>query len=173
MSKVTAMLNRYKADALAFWGARSEQERKLLGVGAGVVLLALAYALLVEPALSGRAELEKSLPALRQEAADLQALARQAAELSAQAPGQVPAMSRDTLQAALAAHSLSAQSLSLTGEYAKLQLKGVPFANLMACLDALRRERRVAVHDAQIVAQGAAGLVDASLTLHQNQELAR
>ena len=49
----------------------------------------------------------------------------------------------------------------------------VPFASVMLWLDGLRREGRVAVQEAKITAQGKAGLVDASLTLHQSPGAAR
>jgi general secretion pathway protein M len=45
----------------------------------------------------------------------------------------------------------------MTGEYAKLQLNGVSFANLVAWLDAQRRENRIAVQDAAITALAAPG----------------
>ena len=76
----------WKGNALAFWAARSEQERKLLALGSVVVTLALVWATLIAPAVEGRAQLQKSLPQLRQQAAQLQALAAQAAALSGQAP---------------------------------------------------------------------------------------
>ncbi|MEG1054545.1 MAG: type II secretion system protein GspM, partial [Janthinobacterium sp.] len=68
---------------------------------------------------------------------------------------------------------LAPQSLSMTGEYARVQLTGVPFASVMLWLDGLRREGRIAVQEAKITAQGKAGLVDASLTLHQSPGAAR
>ena len=156
-----------------FWSERTPQERKLLSIGAVVAGLALVYAVFFEPAWTGRSELQKSLPELRQNAAQLQALAREAGDLARQAPVQVAPMSRDSIDASLKARGLAPQSLSLTGEYARVQLNGVPFASVMLWLDGLRREGRVAVQDAKITAQGKAGLVDASLTLHQSPGAAR
>ena len=152
----------------AFWAERTAQERKLLTIGAVVAGLALVYAVFFEPAWNGRIELQKSLPELRQQAAQLQALAREAGELSRQTPVQVAPMSRDSVDASLKARGLSAQSLSMTGEYARVQLNGAPFANVMLWLDGLRREGRIAVQEAKITAQSKAGLVDATLTLHQS-----
>lgn len=151
-----------------FWLARSGQERKLLTLGGAVAGLALFYSLLIAPAVDGRARLRHDLPQLRQEAAEIAALARQAAELKQQTPPPVPPMSRASLAAALAARGLNAQSIGITGDYAKLQLSGVPFAGLSAWLDALRREQRIAVQEASIVAQSVPGMVDASLTLVQS-----
>ena len=151
-----------------FWSERTPQERKLLSIGAVVAGLALVYAVFFEPAWTGRSELQKSLPELRQNAAQLQALAREAGDLSRQAPVQVAPMTRASLVASLKARGLAPQSLSMTGEYARVQLTGVPFASVMLWLDGLRREGRIAVQEAKITAQTKAGLVDASLSLHQS-----
>lgn len=157
-----------KAQSVVFWEARSEQERKLLTLGSAVVVLALAWAVLFAPAMEGRAQLKKSLPELRQQAAQLQALAAQAATLSGSAPVDVAVMSRASLVRTLAARSLTAQSVDVTGQYAKLELRSVSFGALLQWLDAVRREGRITVQDASISAQATPGLVDATLTLHQD-----
>jgi general secretion pathway protein M len=154
--------------ALAYWVARTDQERKFLTAGAIVVLLASAYLLLVAPAVEGRAKLRAALPQLHQQAAQMQALAQDATALASQPAPQVAPMSRETLTSSMAARGLTAQSLSLSGEYAKLQFNNASFANLVTWLDAQRRESRIAVQDAVITAQSAVGQVDANITLHQN-----
>ncbi|QCP14846.1 type II secretion system protein M [Pseudoduganella umbonata] len=160
-----------RASADGFWSARTEQERRFLAVGGIVVGLALAYAVLVDPALTGREQLAKALPQLRQETAEMQALAAQAAQLGTQPAAQVQPLSRDMLNAALAARGLNPQNLAVTGDYVKVDFKGVPFAGLVTWLDAARRDERLAVQEAKIGTQGgkedSAGLVDATLTLRQ------
>jgi len=132
------------------------------------VLLALLYLILVDPAVEGRAQLNRSLPQLRQQAAELQAMAQEATAL-AQAPAvQVTPLTRETVSTSLSGRSLTPQSLSMTGEYIKLQLNNVSFANLASWLDEQRRSNRVLVQDAVVTALPAAGQVDASLTLRQN-----
>jgi len=171
MNNVMQALGRYRLAASVWWLARTQQERQFLTAGAAVVLLALVYSICIGPALDGREQLQKSLPLLRQDAAEMQALARQAGELAKQPKVEVATMNRDSLSATLAAHGLAAQSLSVTGEYAKLQFKGAQFASLVNWLDALRRENRITVQEANIVAppgpQPPPGQVDATLTLHQ------
>jgi general secretion pathway protein M len=93
----------------------------------------------------------------------------QASALSSQPAIAPPPMSKDSLTASLAARSLAAQSIALTGEYAKLQLKGVSFAGLVDWLDVQRRDYRIAVQEASFTAQSPEGQVDAILTLHQGQ----
>lgn len=150
------------------WMARTEQERKFLGIGGAVVALALVYSVLVDPALSGIAKLSKSLPKQRQDVAQLQALALEAGELARQPVLQPTPMSREGLSAGLVARGMTPASLSMTGEYAKLQFTGVSFANLVSWLDAQRREHRIAVQDLVVTAQTPAGNVDAVLTLRQD-----
>lgn len=161
-------ISQVRERALAQWVARTEQERKFLSVGGGVVLLALAYSLLLAPALEGRATLRASLPQLRQQAAQLQGLAQEAQALAAQPAVQVTPMTREMLASSLAASGITPASLAMTGDYAKLQLTNVSFANLVTWLDAMRRENRIAVQDAAITGLATAGQVDASLTLRQN-----
>ena len=155
--------------ATAYWLARSDQERKYLGAGGVVVLLALLYSVLIDPAVSGRAALKRALPELRQQASQMQALAAEARALAAEPATQVTPMTRETLAASLTARGLSPQSLTMTGEYAKLQLTGVSFANLVAWLDTQRRENRVQLQDGAVTALGTPGQVDANLTLRQDR----
>lgn len=152
----------------AYWLARTEQERKFLSAGGAVLLLALIYAVLIDPAVTGRARLKAALPELRQQAAQMQALSAEASALAAAPQVQVTPMTREALAASLATRGLTPQSLTMTGEYAKLQLNGVSFANLMAWLDAQRRENRIGLQDGVVTALAAPGQVDANLTLRQN-----
>ena len=154
--------------ATAYWIARTEQERRYLAAGFAVVALALAYLGLIEPAVEGRAQLQRSLPALRLQAAELESMAGQARALAGQPPVAVTPMTRETLLASLTARGITPGSLTLTGEFARLQVTGVSFANLVAWLDAQRRESRIAVQEGTFSAQDPVGQVDANLTLRQD-----
>lgn len=154
--------------ALAYWIARTAQERKFLAVGAIVVVLALLYLVLLAPALEGREQLQRPLPELRQQAAQLQTLAGEAQALAAQPPVEVAPLTRDALAATMTARGLDPASLTVTGEYARVQLNGVSFANVIAWLDAQRRDSRLSVQDAQFKALATPGQVDATLTLRQS-----
>jgi general secretion pathway protein M len=158
----------YRERANALWLARTEQERRFLSVGGAVVLLALLYMILVAPAVEGRAQLRRSLPQLRQQAAELQAMAQEAGNLARAPATQATPLTRETVSTGLSGRGLTPQSLSMTGEYIKLQLNNVSFANLATWLDEQRRANRVLVQDAVVTALPAAGQVDASLTLRQN-----
>jgi general secretion pathway protein M len=167
MSKAKLSIQELRARADAFWLARTEQERKLLRIGGIVVGLGLFYGLLVGPALDGRAQLRKELPLLHQQAAEMQVMAREAQALKGQNDIAPTPMSRETLNASLAARSLNPQSLNITGDYAKLQFNGVQYAGVVAWLDAIRTESRINVIDASFTAQDAPGVVNGVLTLRQ------
>jgi general secretion pathway protein M len=158
----------YRERATALWLARTEQERRFLAIGGCVVLAALLYLLLVDPAVEGRANLRRTLPQLRQQAAELQAMAQEANNLARAPATQVAPLTREAVDASLSGRGLKAESLSMTGEFIKLQLNNVAYANLSAWLDEQRRANRVQVQDGAVTALPAAGQVDASLTLHQN-----
>lgn len=161
-------VGRARERAAAYWVARTEQERRYLTAGIVVVTLALVYMGLIEPAVEGRAQLQRSLPELRQQAAQLAGMADQARALAGQAPAPVTPMTRDSLLASLTARGITPGSLTLTGEFARLQVSGVSFANLVAWLDAQRRENRIAVQEGTFSAQDPVGQVDANLTLRQD-----
>ena len=156
-----------KSQLAVDWLARTEQERKFLTIGGGVVLGALVYLLFISPAVTGRAQLQKALPQLRQDAAQLRTMALEAGDLARQPPAQGTPMARETLAASLTAMGMNPQSLTLTGEFAKVSLTGVPFSSLVAWFDTQRREGRINVQDATISAAGEGGKVDATFTLRQ------
>jgi general secretion pathway protein M len=95
-------------------------------------------------------------------------MAREAGELSGQPVLQVSPMTKESLAASLSALGMTPQSTSITGEFARIQLSGVSFANLVSWLDAQRRENRISVQEATITAQTPVGQVDATLSLRQD-----
>ncbi|KQQ32630.1 general secretion pathway protein GspM [Duganella sp. Leaf126] len=170
MSKFQQKIQDLQGRATTFWLARTEQERKLLAVGGVVVVLGLFYGVLLDPALSGRARLATELPLARQQAAEMQQLAREAAALRGQNAVAPPPMTRDSLAASLAAQGLGTPTVNITGEYARIQLTNVPFAAVVAWLEAARVDSRIAVQDANFVAQDVAGMVNGNITLRQSQQ---
>ncbi|MGZ3183233.1 MAG: type II secretion system protein GspM [Telluria sp.] len=156
-----------KEQLLVQWNARTEQERRFLSVGGAVVGAALLYALLIAPALEGRAKLRTQIPELRQQAAQVQALAAQAAELARQPVAQVTPMTQESLMGSFGARGVKPESITMTGDFARIQLKGASFAGVVATLDALRREGRVLAQDVNVTAAGGEGIVDGTLTVRQ------
>jgi general secretion pathway protein M len=71
-------------DALKqFWAERAPRERSILLVGGALLLAVIAYLIAVEPAWTGIARLEKSLPQQRANAAELEALLAEVKALKA------------------------------------------------------------------------------------------
>jgi general secretion pathway protein M len=166
----TAKLGGIKQSFSTFWEARDRRERRMLLVAAIVVALALFYLLLIDPALSGRADLEKRLPVLRQQAAEVQAMAREAGSLAtADNAAAVPPLTRESLESSLEARGLKARNVSVSGELAKVQLEAVSFASTVDWLNELQKSSRVMVVDAGVEAQAQTDIVNANFTLRQQR----
>ncbi len=161
------LLNQARQSLAAFWTARDARERAMLAVAALAVTLGLIYALLIDPALSGRAQLNKNLPVLRQQVAQLQALAKEAAVLSGKSAAPLIAMSKENIEAALARNGLKPQSMVLTSDFAKVQLAAVSFAETLNWLDEMQKTALLSVVDANIVALEKPDMVNATFTLRQ------
>jgi general secretion pathway protein M len=168
MNAATRM-NGMKQTLSTFWSERNRREQNMLSGAAVVILIGLVYTLLVDPALSGRTELQKQLPALRQQAAEAQLLARQATATTAKAVTSAPPMTRESLDAALARKGLKAQNIAVTGELAKLQFNGISFSALVDWLNEMQHNARLSVLDVNVEAQAQADTVNASLTLRQQR----
>lgn len=157
-----------------YWAQRNQRERRLLGAAGALILVAVIYLLLLDPALSGRARLQKDLPALRQQAAELQSLTAKAASLSGQLAERPAApLSKETIEAALKTKGLNPQSVTLSGDMAKVQLSAVAFAGLLDWLDDVQKNAHWQVVDANVSAVGGAnaqpGIVNATVTLWQQK----
>lgn len=150
-----------------FWSARDTRERTMLAAAALVVTFGLAYALLIDPALAGRDRLNKNLPVLRQQVAQMRVLSKEASALSGNPATPQLAMSRENIEAALARNGLKPQSVMLAGDSAKVQLAAVSFANTLYWLDEMQKTALLTVTDADIIALAQPDMVNATITLRQ------
>lgn len=150
-----------------FWDIRSEQEKKILAVVGSLLLAGLIYLLLLEPALSGRKMLERQLPNLRMQAAQLQELVREAQALSGRAGPPATALSKEAVESSLNQRLMKAQNIGMVGDQVKLQLNEVQFGNLLSWLDEMQKSSHISVLDANIVSQATPGVVNATLSLRQ------
>jgi general secretion pathway protein M len=164
---LTALLNQSRQSFSEFWAVRDARERAMLAVAALIVTLGLAYALLIDPALAGRDRLNKNLPVLRQQVAQLQALAKEAAALSGKSAAPLIIMSKENIEAALARNGLKPQNVMLTGDFAKVQLATASFAGMLNWLDDMQKSALLSVVDANIVALDKPDMVNATFTLRQ------
>lgn len=160
-------LNRSSQSVSELWNARNPRERAMLSAAAAVAGLGLIYVVLIAPALSGRDQLNKNLPVLRQQVAQLQALSKEAAGLSDRTAQSVAPISKESIEAALARKGLKPQSVGLTGDIVRVQLPSVSFAGLLDWLDDMQKTSLLSVVDANIVALSQPDMVNATLTLRQ------
>lgn len=164
---MSSLLNKFRQSLAEFWAARDALERAMLASAAVVTAFGLIYALLIDPALTGRDQLHNSLPELRRQVALLQALSKEAAALSGKAASPVAAISGESIKAALVRKGLKPQSVLLTGDLAKVQLTEVSFAGTLEWLDEMQKTARLSVVDANIVVLAQPDMVNATFTLRQ------
>lgn len=156
------------ASVAAFWQERNSRERAMLTLAIVVIVLALIYAVLIGPALSGREQLTKNLPLLRQQAAELQLLTKQSAQLAG-AGAPVAPISRETVDASLARRGLKAQNLVVSGGMVKLELTSASFTALLEWTDEMQKTARLSMVEANVVALAPLDSVNATLTLRQQR----
>ena len=164
-----SLLDQSRQSFSEFWSARDVRERAMLAVAALVVIFGFAYLILIDPALSGRDRLNKNLPVLRQQAAQLQALAKEAAALSGKSATPSIPMSKENIEAALVRNGLKPQSVMLTGDFAKVQLAAVSYTATLNWLDDMQKNALLSVVDANVVALSQADAVNATFTLRQQR----
>lgn len=162
MSQVTTILK----DTLAqFWDERQERERQYI-IGAAIVLgLLLIYMIGIDPALTGGKELRKSLPALHQQAAEMQSMAQELAALPN--PENLHDVTRDYIETSLSNNSLKTSSLSVVDGVVRAQISSATMATLQNWLLEMQKSSGLFVEEIKITALEE-GLVSANLTLRQS-----
>jgi general secretion pathway protein M len=162
-------MNQLTASWDNFWQARSAQEQKILSIGFVFVIAALLYGVLLGPAISGRAKVEKQIPALTLQAAQLREMAKEAQALAGKSGPPPAPLNQEMINAALTQRAMTAASITMLGEQVKLQLSNVQFASVINLLDDMQKNARVTVFDANITSLPEAGKVNAVLTLRQQK----
>ncbi len=165
--KMQGNQQRFVQPVTDFWQARNPRERMILALAAGLILLALFYLVLIEPAMNARAQLSRAVPQLRQQVAEMQTLAKEAQTLPAPAEQAPTPVTREAVEAALNSHSLKAQNLNVNGGVVQVQFSNVAFSGVLSWLGSLRGSSMLEVTDANIVAQSQPDIVNATLTLRQ------
>ena len=156
-------------DALRnFWSQRAPRERLLLASAAAVVLLALIYAVLVEPAATGIKRLERSLPVTRTQAMQLEQLLSEAAALKTRPQVAVlsPAEARAALDKSLAAAGLKPERIvPLADGDLQITFASVPYANWSSWLAGAERELGARANIVTARETGVPGLADIEMSL--------
>lgn len=149
----------------ARWTAMTLRERAMLLAGIAMIALAIVFLVAFEPAWNGRAKLQRELPRLREEAAELEQLAREASQLKSQ--GQERATSgglAQALQASLAQKGLEARLAAQADGSVQVSLGAVHAGVLMTWIETVQRELRVRVSGLKLDQTEKPGTVDAQLT---------
>ncbi|HSQ09295.1 MAG TPA: type II secretion system protein M [Burkholderiaceae bacterium] len=157
-------------DALKqFWAERAPRERAILGFGASVVLIAVLYLMLIEPAWTGIGRLERSLPQQRSLAAELDALLGEVRGLKSQP--QVATVSPSEVRGAIEtsltrAGMKAARIVPLSDGDIQLTFANVPYGTWAAWLAGIERELGARTTSVVITGKDATpGNVDAELAL--------
>ena len=148
-----------------FWEARQERERTTLQLAALFLVLTLIYLIGIEPALTGRETVRKSLPVLHQQAAQMQQMAQELASLPS--PENRREVTRELVETALAANGLKAQTLSVSNGIVRAQLANATMSGLQAWLLQLQTSAGLFVDEIKITGIEA-GQVSVTLALRQS-----
>lgn len=91
------------------WSAMNPRERRLVAIGGALLALALAYLVLIEPAWTANRRLERDLPVMRSDAAQVAGIA----SAFGRAPKRNPSIDLQTaIKTALTAGGLTATSVT-------------------------------------------------------------
>lgn len=153
---------------LQFWTERAPREKAILGAASAIVLLAVLYLLLIEPAVTGIARLERGLPQTRAQAAKLDALLGEVKNLKsrAQVATVSPQEARGAIDKSLAAAGLkAARVVPLADGDLQLTFANVPFAAWATWLARTERELGARATSVNATATATPGNVDVELAL--------
>lgn len=157
-------------DALKqFWAERAPRERAILGFGASVVLIAVLYLMLIEPAWTGISRLERSLPQQRSLAAELDALLGEVRGLKSQPQVATvsPSEVRGAIETSLTRAGMKATRIvPLSDGDIQLTFANVPYGTWAAWLAGIERELGARTTSVVVTGKDATpGNVDAELAL--------
>jgi general secretion pathway protein M len=153
---------------LRFWSERAPREKMILASGGVVLALVIAYLMLIEPAATGIARLERGLPQARAQAAQLDALISEVKALKGrpQVATVSPSEARASLEKSLAAAGLkAARIVPLADGDLQLTFSNVPFAGWALWLSSIERELGARTMGVNATATATAGHVDVELAL--------
>ena len=152
-----------------FWQARNDRERRILVIGAVLLLLIIFWLLLIDPTLEARSRLQQQIPALRHQLAQMRALSAEMDKLPASAAIAPVELSRAAIERSLDDKGLKAQDLNISDDRVTARFTDVSFAALSEWLQQWQSSSQFAVSDATVSARDRLGRVDARLTLQRAQ----
>lgn len=128
---------------IALWNERAPRERLVLGALAVVVLLAVGYLVLVEPAWTGIRQLERTLPQTRAQASQLESVLGEVQALKARptVASVAPGEARAAVEKSLAGAGLKATRIApLADGDLQIGFANVSYAQWAGWLAGIERE---------------------------------
>jgi general secretion pathway protein M len=153
---------------MQFWSDRAPREKLALVACGAIIVLAVFYLVLIEPAATGMARLQRGLPASRTQAATLDALLGEVKTLKARPPVATigPQEARGTLEKSLAEAGLKAgRIVPLADGDIQLAFANVPYATWTLWLANIERTLGARATTVNANATATAGNVDVELAL--------
>jgi general secretion pathway protein M len=147
-----------------FWDERQVRERQIIIIALVTLALLLFYSIAIDPALSGRDEVRKSLPNLFQQSAQMQRMAQEYESLPSKE--NMHEASREFVDGSLNEARLKAESVSVQDGVVRLQFPSISMAALQTWLLAVQKSAGLFVDEIKITGIED-GLVKASVTLRR------
>ncbi|MCX7217733.1 type II secretion system protein GspM [Undibacterium sp.] len=155
--------------AASFWQQRDARERLWLSVGIASIFLAIVYLIFVNPALSNRANLEKKIPQLRLQVAEMAVMSGQYAKIAGEMTADVAPVTREVIESSLQRRGLKAQTLTTADDVVRLQITAASYSNLMEWLLEMQKAARLTVEEIKLTTLTEVGQVSVVLTLKQQK----
>ncbi|WMW79092.1 type II secretion system protein GspM [Undibacterium cyanobacteriorum] len=151
------------------WEKRAPQERRILTIVAVLIVASVIYLVGIAPATQNRTQLEKSIPEMKQKAAQMNELVVQYKGLASSVADGVAPVTRELIEPTLVRRNIKTQSLSVTGELVRVQANVANYASVMEWLLEIQKAMRLTVEDIKITALTEPGQVSVVVTLKQQR----
>lgn len=146
-----------------YWVSRQPRERWILGGGAAIAAVLIAYLLIWEPMQAARMRLHETTPKLRAQVAQFRADSDEAEALRAKARATAPSASLQALIEESAKSAGIRASISrvsaLSNDRAQLAFSAIAFEQLTRWLATLAQSQGIAVESIQLAGTSDAGKV--------------
>ena len=153
---------------LAFWNERAPREKAILVALGALVVAAVLFLVLIEPAITGIARLERGLPQARSQAAQLDALLGEVKSLKSrpQVATVSPTEARGAIDKSIVAAGMkAARIVPLSDGDLQITMANVPYAAWSVWLAGLERELGARAISVNANSNGTPGNVDVELAL--------
>ena len=125
------------------WASLAPRDRRMLVIAGAFLGVIIFWQLLLEPAWVGRQRLEKSLPKLRAEVAQMDSLAVEARELANAAEAPAESLAGRGMDKEMA-------KVQAQGDIIEVRFRQAPFENWVFWLDGAVRETRTRIVDLSV-----------------------